>query len=646
MPMKWILLMTLMGLVISHNSFCQKNAALDSLMIKYQEAGEDSVKVNLLLAIADVYETNNQDSSIFFLEKAKLLAEKLGFKRGLYKYYAQSAILSFTKGDYNKAMEQSTIALQAAKELGDENLITNIINNIGIVYQYLGDFDKQLDFSLQALTRIEQSTETKKLCAGYHNVANAYSNLKRYRKAVDYCIRGIKAYEQYGGNYINRVYASLGQGYQELNQYDSALFFHNKAILKSVEFNDKYAEATIYSYMADTYASLNDFTSMLEVSKKSLALSKELQSRQMLAGSLYNIAFAHYYNNEQQKAKLYIKEALQIAVADSLLDELKNSYTVLSYITAREGDFKTSLWAKLKSDSIQAALVNTEVLAATTELEAKYESEKRNIQIRLQQTELKQKNTMNYILLGALASILIVSLLIYRNYIHKQKLQQQRISELETEKQLSATEAVLKGEEQERTRLAKDLHDGLGGMLSGIKYSFNTMKENLIMTPENHQAFERSMDMLDSSIKEMRRVAHNMMPESLIRFGLDTSLRDFCNDINQSGALEVSYQSIGLENVNLGQTTAITIYRIVQELMSNVLKHASAKSTIVQVTNTTGHISVTVEDDGNGFDTAILKNSKGIGWTNIQHRLDFIKAKLDVSSQLGKGTSVHIEFDV
>ncbi len=326
MPMKWILLMTLMGLVISHNSFCQKNAALDSLMIKYQEAGEDSVKVNLLLAIADVYETNNQDSSIFFLEKAKLLAEKLGFKRGLYKYYAQSAILSFTKGDYNKAMEQSTIALQAAKELGDENLITNIINNIGIVYQYLGDFDKQLDFSLQALTRIEQSTETKKLCAGYHNVANAYSNLKRYRKAVDYCIRGIKAYEQYGGNYINRVYASLGQGYQELNQYDSALFFHNKAILKSVEFNDKYAEATIYSYMADTYASLNDFTSMLEVSKKSLALSKELQSRQMLAGSLYNIAFAHYYNNEQQKAKLYIKEALQIAVADSLLDELKNSY--------------------------------------------------------------------------------------------------------------------------------------------------------------------------------------------------------------------------------------------------------------------------------------------------------------------------------
>ena len=118
---------------------------------------------------------------------------------------------------------------------------------------------------------------------------------------------------------------------------------------------------------------------------------------------------------------------------------------------------------------------------------------------------------------------------------------------METEKKLTATEAVLKGEEQERTRLAKDLHDGLGGMMSGIKYSLQTMKKNLIMTPENQQAFERSMDMLDSSINEMRRVAHNMMPEALVKFGLDTALNDFCDDVNQSGALQVSYQSIGMD---------------------------------------------------------------------------------------------------
>ena len=646
MQLKRLLILVLLGFVVPKDSLCQRKNTLDSLMRVYRGAGDDTVKVILLLHIADAYETNNQDSSLHYLEKAKSLTEKLGFTKGLYIYHEQSGILYFTRGDYRSAMDHSNSALRLAKELGNESFVTNMLNNIGIVYQYLGEFEKQLDFTLQAMTRVENSGETRKLSSSYHSVANAYYNLNRYRKSVTYCLRSLSAHEQYGGNtYINRVFATLGQGYEQLNQFDSSLYFYTKAVRKSAELHDTYAEAGIYAYMVNAYASVHDFVSMLDVSQKSLALAKELQSRQLLASSLYNIAFAHYYNNEQEKAKSYIYEALAIAQADSLQDELKNIYAVLSYIAAQEHDFKTSRWARAKSDSMQAALVNTEVVKATTALDAKYESEKREAQIRLQQSALKQKDTMNFILIGGIVFVVIVSILAYRNYIHKQKLQQQRISELETEKQLSATEAVLRGEEQERTRLAKDLHDGLGGMLSGIKYSFNTMKENLIMTPENHQAFERSMDMLDSSIKEMRRVAHNMMPASLMRFGLDTSLRDFCHDINQSGALQVSYQSIDLEHASLPQTTASAVYRIVQELINNSLKHASAKTAIVQITNTGGHITVTVEDDGKGFDTAILKASKGMGWTNIQHRLDFIKATSDVSSQPGKGTSVHIEFD-
>jgi two-component system, NarL family, sensor kinase len=172
------------------------------------------------------------------------------------------------------------------------------------------------------------------------------------------------------------------------------------------------------------------------------------------------------------------------------------------------------------------------------------------------------------------------------------------------------------------------------------------MKENLIMTPDNQLTFARSMDMLDSSIQEMRRVAHNMMPEALVKFGLDTALKDFCNDIQKSGALQVQYQSIGLTGEPLVQTTAITVYRIVQELISNTLKHAAAQSAIVQITKSDAKVSITVEDDGKGFDTNQLKMAKGIGWTNIQHRVDFLKGKLDINSKPGEGTSIHIEFTV
>ena len=160
---------------------------------------------------------------------------------------------------------------------------------------------------------------------------------------------------------------------------------------------------------------------------------------------------------------------------------------------------------------------------------------------------------------GCVASAILISFLLYRTYRQKQKLQQQQIAELEKEKQLLAAEAVLKGQEEERTRLAKDLHDGLGGMLSGIKHSFNTMKGNLILTPENAQAFERSMNMLDSSIKELRMVAHNLMPESLVRFGLDTALKDFCESITGSGKLIVRYHSFGTEELKLEKNTEITL---------------------------------------------------------------------------------------
>lgn len=166
------------------------------------------------------------------------------------------------------------------------------------------------------------------------------------------------------------------------------------------------------------------------------------------------------------------------------------------------------------------------------------------------------------------------------------------------------------------------------------------------MTPENSQAFERSIDMLDSSIKEMRRVAHNMMPEALVKFGLDTALKDFCNDINHSGALKLSYQSIGMQGVAIDQTTAITVYRIVQELVNNTMKHAAAKNAIVQLSVRENQLTVTVEDDGRGFDPNILRQARGIGWSNIHNRVDFLKGKLDIDSQPGQGTSVHIELNL
>lgn len=645
--MQKILILCIMLLIFTEIQ-AQRSNRLDSLLTKLDGAKHDTLNVMTLLHVADYYEANNQDSSLHYLEKARTLSDSLNFTNGKYHYYEQSAIVFFTKGDYAKAMVQSNSALQLARQLGDSTRVVNMLNNIAIVYQYLGEFKTQLTYMLKAKAVLEALNDSSKLSGLYHGLSNCYHNLTEYRRSIQWSLLAIEMHLKHGkkNRYINRVYATLGQNYDGLHVNDSALYFYDRAISESVTSRDMYAEGTIYGYKCNLLARMNQFKPMLVSAQKSLAIAKELQSPQMVASSLYSLAYANLLNDDIKEAKKNISTALAIASENQLGDELKNSYLVLSYIAARGGEYKQVVWARQRTDSIQNAFVNETILKSTTELEKKYESEKKDTQLKLQSAQLQKKDIINHILIAGGLVIVATSLLAYRNFRQKQALQQQRITELETEKLLTATEGVLKGEAQERTRLAKDLHDGLGGMLSGIKYSFNTMKGNLIMTPDNQQAFERSMDMLDSSIKEMRRVAHNMMPEALVKFGLDAALQDFCNDINQSGGLKVSYLSFGLSNAVIDQTTAITLYRIVQELIHNTMKHASAKTAIVQVTKTGERVAVTVEDDGRGFDTAILRHSGGIGWSNIQHRVDFLKARLDVDSRPGKGTSVHIEFNV
>ena len=249
-------------------------------------------------------------------------------------------------------------------------------------------------------------------------------------------------------------------------------------------------------------------------------------------------------------------------------------------------------------------------------------------------------------------ALLITGFLIYSNLRNRQllaiqqdELQQQRIRELEKDRQLVAVDSMLKGQEEERSRLAKDLHDGLGGLLSGVKFSLSNIKDNLMVTPDSMAVFERSLDMIDTSIKELRRVAHNMMPEMLTKFGLDEALKEYCNTVNATKLLDVKYHSVGM-NTRLDKSIEIIAYRIIQELLNNILKHASASEAFVQLVRETNRLNVIVEDNGKGFDTSLLENSKGAGWLNIRSRVEYSKGQIDIHSEKGKGTLVNIEFTV
>jgi two-component system, NarL family, sensor kinase len=273
-------------------------------------------------------------------------------------------------------------------------------------------------------------------------------------------------------------------------------------------------------------------------------------------------------------------------------------------------------------------------------LDKKYDSEKKEKQLIIQQASIREKNILNYILIGSTGALLLISLLSYRTYKQRRRLQEQKISELEKEKLLSATQSLLKGQEEERSRMAKDLHDGLGGLLSGVKLQLGAMKGNLILSEENGQAFNNALNKLDESISEMRRVAHNMMPEALIKLGLQQALEDYCAGLSGSKTFKIDREFYGLEK-RINPSIEIVVYRIVQELMNNAVKHSGATSILAQVIRNDQNLSITIEDNGKGFDKEIVM--QGAGLKNIRSRVDYLKGQLDIQTAPGKGTSVHID---
>jgi signal transduction histidine kinase len=619
----------------------------DSLLNLLKTAKKDTAMVQLYLEIGDQYEYNDPPEAKAWYSKALALSNQIDFATGKIKSLTYYGNIYSIQGRVDSAIYFVQQALDIARAKGDSLNIGLSLMNLGVFYGDLSEFTKAIEYCLQGLKIVEGKTYTKTEVQINDRLQVLYMQMSQYDKAIVYGEKAVQQSRQLKlPAFLAQSLSNLAMSYNGKKMPEKAMPLLVEALAITKNLGSTNMESSILLNLADIALGKSDYVTVKKYSERSLELFRQMKSLSGEVTALRALGICYLHEKDFAKATSYVQQSLEIAKANNYKTEKASALKVLSNISFATGDLEAGEKYYGESEAVLTSMIEDVLSEKSADLEKKYETDKKDTQLKLQHAEIQRKNMYNYIFAGGAAILLIISLLSYRNYQQKQKLQQQRINELETQQQLTATEAVLKGEEQERTRLAKDLHDGLGGMLSGIKYSFNTMKGNLIMTPDNAQAFERSMDMLDSSIKEMRRVAHNMMPEALVKFGLNTALKDFCNDINQSGALQVSYQSIGLESAEIAQTTSISVYRIVQELINNTMKHASAKSAIVQVAKSGNQLTVTVEDDGKGFNAAVLDQPIGMGWSNIKSRVDFLKGKLDIQSTPATGTSVHIELDV
>lgn len=203
---------------------------------------------------------------------------------------------------------------------------------------------------------------------------------------------------------------------------------------------------------------------------------------------------------------------------------------------------------------------------------------------------------------------------------------------------------MINGQETERTRIARELHDGLGGLLSATKMHFMTINQSKLEN-SNKEPLQKCLELLDRSNKDLREIAHSMMPEILLQKGLTSALQSYCDQLNGSRIISFEFHHFGIES-RLKNNVEIIIYRIIQELLNNILKHSNASKAIVQISKEQNKLFITVEDDGIGFKLDQNDQQPSAGIKNIRERIYYLNGNLSIDSKEGIGTTVYIEVAV
>ncbi len=516
---------------------------------------------------------------------------------------------------FGEAAKYLTKAQAIAEKQGLHTILAQTLNVLGSIYERNNVSGKAEEYYRQSIAISKKNNYLPGLSKAKYNLGKMLFELS-FEKKTDYRPGLRQMTEAFRlATTIKDTVSMINQGnglsgtYTRLGNHDSAIYYINKSAMLLQNKPKETTLLNIYSNLGSSHRLKKQYTQALGFYNKGLDLAEKYNAPRWLCA---------YYNG------------------------LAETYELM-------GDYRKANHYNLLNIKMHDELVKSENFIAAADIQNKYERSKKDNAILKLEMANRQKTVINIITVSVIAGLLLIGLLSYMNFRksrlvakQQQDIQRQKIIELEKDRQLVAIDAMLKGQEEERSRVAKELHDGLGGLLSGAKYSLTNLKEKIPLSDDNSLRFERSLELLNTSIADLRRVAHDLMPGALSKFGLKEALRDFCEAMHNTTGINIMYQQYG-QNREPESTPAIFIYRIIQELVNNAVKHARATAIVVGVVMHDSKIDITVEDNGIGFNKNIADTKKGAGIKNVEYRVEYLTGTFDIDTEPGKGTTVYIQ---
>lgn len=625
---------------------------IDSLQNITKGNYPDTSKATASFLLSNYYRNSDSVLSKKYLAKGKILAQNNAFISAKYYYYEGQYNLDRNK---KKAAVSYQQAIQSLSKFKNEE--SDFFQALAWYSYGVSQKDKEGYIPLVKIM-LEKSIPLVKKYENSRNLGFLYTQLAviltynaQFKKAEDYNNKAMDILEK---NYPDSAelfftYLNSANNFCYQANGDQAEKYLNKSEKLIRAYPESSSNAFYYYSKTLLYITRQKNEEALPLIEKGIFYTRKY-NQNLLAQMFYFNKYDILKKLKRYKeAKTTLEDVLTEKSLAIDLNNRKTFYKQLSLLNEELGDTKEALKWEQKYSKLNDSLNTENVKIEINKLESKFNTAEKERKIAILNAEKNQKdlevNKKNSYLWGmGLVLLLALSLLIFLFIIFRKnkKISEQKLNDIKQKEELSLTKAILDGEERERERIARDLHDGLGGMLAGVKINFSTWSSSHL-NPEKDQEFYKILCQLDNSVSELRHVARNLMPESLLNFGLETAILDLCEFYNRKN-LEIDFQAIDIDK-GLPLNIQLNIYRIVQELLANAVKHAEASSILLQCSQSGENFLITIEDNGKGFDKNIENTTKSMGLRNLKNRVNYLKGKMEINSD-NQGTAINIELNI
>ena len=592
-----------LSLIIYKITFCQNDINIssqnttDSALLQLEDnlkrSTNDSLKTNALIALGEYHISGDFKKVSNYLEEALNLAKKHNNQTQIATAYADLGIMERRKSDYPKAIAYYLKSKTIFTNLNDKANIAALDHNLGVLYRYLEDYD---------------------------------SSIKSYKNAISILLNLEDKKED-----LAKSYNMLGVSFRRSDQLDSAKTYYEKA--KNI-FTQIGSHSNIYRVngnLAVLNSIQNNYAESLILNFENLKYYQKTNNNASICGTLYNISVDYSKLKNYKKALAYCDQTIAVAKAYNFKSKLKSSYWKKSEIQQNLHQYKDayenykiykkysdSLLNKESIQKIQAVELNYKFNQEKLKDSLFYVNEKNNSESKIKILTGENKIKNQWILFGSLGFISLLIIL----YLYKTK----KFSQKKRYLQELYSRNLIKSQENEKTKIARELHDSIGQKLmlltKGIKNTDN----------------EKLYNLADKTLEELREISKDLHPEIIERIGVTTSIKALISEFDDNTELFFTFDSLNIDPF-ISKETGLHIYRILQESLSNIVKHANAKSVYVSILKKSSYILIVVKDNGIGFDfKKKLKNSDSLGMKTLKERAKIINGNIKIQSIIGKGT--------